>query len=222
MGAIIRSEILGLEGQVIKEVQYTDEGGIRIVCNRDKRRRPCDHQTGRPGLTDRYLRRTIDDVPLMGRRCQIEIEYVQMMVSQTTARVESLPFVAPGARITRRYGRMIAGMARHMPVSAVARHTGMSWDRTKAIECAYLKETIEIPRPEELSGIRYLGVDEVARAKGHDYFTLVYDLSPGDHYGRIVFIKEGRDAEVFSDFLERLNHECAQGIEAIAMDMGRA
>ena len=43
MGAIIRSEILGLEGQVIKEVQYTDEGGIRIVCNRDKRRRPCDH-----------------------------------------------------------------------------------------------------------------------------------------------------------------------------------
>lgn len=124
--------------------------------------------------------------------------------------------------MTRRYARMIAGMARHMPISVVARHTGLSWDSVRAIECARLAETIELPRPEVLTGIRYPGVDEVARAKGQSYFTLVYDLTPGLTYGRIVYIKEGREAKVFEEFLDRLSQACATGIEAIAMDMGPA
>ena len=41
-----------------------------------------------------------------------------------------------------------------------------------AIDAAFLAETVEPPRPESLAGIRYLGVDEMARAKGHDYLTL--------------------------------------------------
>ena len=223
MGAIIPARILGLEGQVINRVEFKEEaGGLRIICDRDRRRRPVDHRTGLRGLVNRYLRRTIRDVPLMGHPCEIEIEYMQTFLSPAHVRVEALSFVAPGARVTRRYGRMIAGMARHMPISVVARHTGLSWDSVKAIECAHLAETIELPRPEVLTGIRYLGVDEVARAKGQSYFTLVYDLTPGLTYGRIVYIKEGREAKVFEDFLDRLSQECAVGIEAIAMDMGPA
>jgi transposase len=223
MGAIIQSKILGLEGQVINRVEFNEETGrIRIICDRDRRYRPVDHRTGKKGLVNRYWRRTIRDVPLMGHPCEIEIEYIQASLSPTKARVEVLSFLAPGARVTRRYGRMIAGMARHMPISVVARHTGLSWDTVKAIECTHLAETIAIPKPQALTGIRYLGVDEVARAKGQNYFTLVYDLSPGNNYGRIVYIKEGREAKVFSDFLELLSPACAAGIEAIAMDMGPA
>ena len=65
-------------------------------------------------------------------------------------------------------------------------------------------------------------VDEVARAKGQSYFTLVYDLSPGDHYGRILWIKEGRDSAVLLEFLDALSEDCADGIEAVALDMGPA
>jgi len=50
--------------------------------------------------------------------------------------------------------------------------------------------------PQTLEAIRYLGVDEVARAKGQDYLTLVYDLSPGANCGRILWIKQGRDSAV--------------------------
>ena len=57
-----------------------------------------------------------------------------------------------------------------MPISTVATHTGLSWDSVKAIECAHLAETIPISDPKSLEGIRYLGVDEVARAKGQSYF----------------------------------------------------
>jgi transposase len=109
-----------------------------------------------------------------------------------------------------------------MPISAVARHTGLSWDAVKAIECAHLAETIPIPRPQTLTGIRDLGVDEVARAKGQSYFTRVYDLSPGTNYGRILWVKEGRTGAVLLEFLDALSQECADGIEAVALDMGPA
>jgi transposase len=223
MGAVIPAKILELEGQVIKDVVFNEETGrVRIVCGRDRRRRPVDHRTGRRGQINRLLRRTVLDVPLGGHPCEVEIEYAQTFLSPGHVRVEALPFVCPKARVTKRYARLIAGMARHMPLSVVARHTGLSWDSVKAIEGAYLAETIPIPRPQTLADIRYLGVDEVARAKGQSYFTLVYDLSPGANHGRILWIKEGREAAVLLEFLDALSRECADGIQAVALDMGPA
>ena len=223
MGAVIPAKILGLEGQVIKDVVFNEESGrVRVICDRDRRRRPVEHRTGRRGSVNRLLRRTVLDVPLCGHLCEIEIEYAETFLSPGHVRVEQLAFVAPKARVTKRYARLIAGMARHMPISTVARHTGLSWDSVKAIECAHLAETIPIPRPQTLIGIRYLGVDEVARAKGQSYFTLVYDLSPGTNYGRILWVKEGRESAVLLEFLDALSQECAEGIEAVALDMGPA
>ncbi len=223
MGAVIPAKILGLEGQVIKNVLFDEVSGrVRVVCNRDRRRRPVDHRTGRTGAVNRLLRRIVLDVPLGGWPCEIEIEYAETFLSFGQVRVERLPFVSPGVRVTRRYARLIAGMARHMPISTVARHTGLSWDAVKAIECAHLAETIPIPDPKRLEGIRYLGVDEVARAKGQSYFTLVYDLSPGTDYGRILWVREGRESTVLLEFLDALSQACADGIEAVALDMGPA
>lgn len=65
MGAVIPAKILGLEGQVIKNVLFDDESGrVRVVCDRDRRRRPVDHRTGRTGSVNRLLRRTVLDVPV--------------------------------------------------------------------------------------------------------------------------------------------------------------
>lgn len=223
MGAVIPAKILGLEGQVIKDVVFNEESGrVRVICDRDRRRRPVDHRTGRRGSVNRLLRRTVLDVPLGGHRCEIEIEYAETFLSPGHVRVEALSFVSPMARVTKRFARLIAGMARHMPISTVARHTGLSWDSVKAIECAHLAETMPIPQPQTLEAIRYLGVDEVARTKGQSYFTLVYDLSPGPHYGRILWVKEGRDSAVLLEFLDNLSQDCAGGIEAVALDMGPA
>ena len=103
-----------------------------------------------------------------------------------------------------------------------AGYTGLSWDSVKAIECAHLAETIPIPDPRSIEGIRYLGVDVVARAKGQSYFTPVYDLSPGERYGRILWVKEGRESAVLLEFLDALSEACTDGIEAVAFDMGPA
>lgn len=223
MGAVITAKILGLEGQVIKSVVFDEESGrVQGICDRDRSRRPVDHRTGRREQVNRLLRRTVRDVPIGGWPCEVEIEYAETFLSPGQVRVEQLPFVCPKARLTKRLARMIAGMARHIPISTAPRHFCLSWDSVKAIECAHLAETIPIPRPQTLVGIRYLGVDEVAHAKGQSYFILVYDLLPGAHYGRILWVKEGRGSAVLLEFLDDRFQECAAGIEAVALDMGPA
>ncbi len=223
MGATIPVGIMGYQGQVIKDIRVDEAAGkVNIVCNRDRRRRPVDARSGRAGSVHRFKRRTIRDIPLAGYACEVEIEYAETYLSPSNIRVEALPFVAPKARVTRRYARLISGLCRHMPISTVSLHTGLRWGSVKAIDVAHMSETISMPHPQTLSGIRYLGVDEVARAKGHDYLTLVYDLSPGENCGKLLWVKEGRDAAVLCEFLDTLSEECATGIEAVAIDMGLA
>jgi transposase len=58
----------------------------------------------------------------------------------------------------------------------------------------------------------------VARAKGHDYMTVVYDMVEG----HLIWVQTGRTSDVFSSFLKQLQPETAKNIEAVAMDMGLA
>ena len=63
--------------------------------------------------------------------------------------------------------------------------------------------------PEKLKDLKHIGVDEVARAKGHDYMTVIYDMVKG----HLIGVETGRTSEVFSAFLKRLPKETAEGIE---------
>lgn len=105
-----------------------------------------------------------------------------------------------------------------MTISAVAKHFGLRWETVKNIDKIYLQDTLPSLIPEELTNLKYLGVDEVAKAKGHDYMTLVYDLGSG----QLIWVHPGRTAEVFSQFLKALLNTTKQGILAVAMDMGLA
>ena len=78
--------------------------------------------------------------------------------------------------MTTRYARLIAGWPGACRCRRWRVMPGLSWISVKAIECAHLAETMPIPPPRTLAGIRYLGVDEVARARA-SYFTLAYDLA---------------------------------------------
>lgn len=218
MGTVNLVPFLELRGQVVETVEWDhDAGEIKVRCNRDRRFNATEHGTGRPGGVERYLRRTIMDVPLAGKRCLVDIEYVQVFVHNRTP-VEGLSFVEPGQRVTNRMANLVSALCRHMTISAVARYTGLSWDTVKNLDKRCLAKQLPPLRPELLEGLRLIGVDEVARAKGHDYLTLVYDMVSGD----LIWIKKGRTAEVFGEFLQALSFECAEGIEAVAMDMGLA
>jgi len=129
--------------------------------------------------------------------------------------MERLSFVEPGHGFTRRYARFISQLARHMSIAARAAYTGLAWRTVKAMDERALKRDLPALDPGALTGLRHLGVDEVARAKGQDYLTIVYDLDSGDR----VWVTEGRRKTDLLEFFDRLDEPVAQGIEAVAMDM---
>jgi len=213
----IQRDILGLKGQRVNQIKLDEqEKQLVIHCNRDRRRNAIDPVTGQKGTVNRYVRRQVRDIPLLGYPCVIEIELAQVFISKNERRMESCEFVDKGWRFTRRFCRLISGLCRHMSIQAVSRHLGLRWETVKNIDKAYLEETLPALDPTQLTGLKYLGVDEVARAKGHDYMTVIYDMVEG----HLIGVETGRTADVFSGFLKQLPLETAAKIEAVAMDMG--
>ena len=219
MGIDIQRDILGLNGQCVNEIKLDEERQQLIIyCRRDRRRNAIDPVTGQKGTVNRYVRRQVRDVPLFGYPCIIEFELAQVFISKNERRMERCEFVDKGWRFTRRLCRMISGLCRHMSIQAVSRHLGVRWETVKNIDKTYLEETLPALDPTQLTGLKYIGVDEVARAKGHDYMTVIYDMVEG----HLIGVETGRTADVFSGFLKQLPSETAAKIEAVAMDMGPA
>ena len=219
MGIDIQRDILGLNGQCVNEIKLDEERQQLIIyCRRDRRRNAIDPVTGQKGTVNRYVRRQVRDVPLFGYPCIIEFELAQVFISKNERRMERCEFVDKGWRFTRRLCRMISGLCRHMSIQAVSKHLGVRWETVKNIDKTYLEETLPALDPTQLTGLKYIGVDEVARAKGHDYMTVIYDMVEG----HLIGVETGRTADVFSGFLKQLPSETAAKIEAVAMDMGPA
>jgi len=174
-----------------------------------------DPITGRKGTVNQYVRRQVRDIPLFGLPCLLEIELAQVWISQNERRLERSEFVDKGCRYTKRFCRLVSGLCRHMSIQAVSRHLGVRWETVKKMDKYYLESTLPALDPGQLSRLKYIGVDEVARAKGHDYMTVIYDMVAG----HLIGVETGRTAEVLSGFLKRLPAETADKIEAVAMDM---
>lgn len=219
MGLGISTKILGLNGQKIKEIKLNKERDEVIIhCVRDKRRKVIDPLTQVKGTVNQYIKRQVKDIPIFGRPCQIEIELAQVITGNNIRRIEACDFVDKKSRVTHRFGHMISGLCRHMSIQAVSKHLNLSWRTVKNIDQAYLTHHLPALEPSQLSDLKYIGVDEVARAKGHDYMTVIYDMCSG----YLIGVETGRTSAVFSQFLNRIPKEVRDKIEAVAMDMGPA
>ena len=128
---------------------------------------------------------------------------------------ERLPFEMPGHRMTRRFFERLAALCTRLPVYEVAAMAGLSWDTVFRID----KEAIELAlggREVGLEGLRWIGVDEVSRTGGHDYFTIVTDLETA----RVVYIGDGKGERGLRPFLERLGKPGRRRIRLTASDLG--
>jgi transposase len=219
MSISIPKSILELKGQCVNTIrcnEYTNT--ITISCRRDKRFTPIDSVTYQPGTINCHVRRVVHDIPFLDYRLQIEVELAQVLTVDGKRHIERCTFVDKGCYYTKRFCRLISGLCRHMTISAVAKHFGLRWETVKNIDKTYLQDTLPSLNPEELTDLKYLGVDEVARAKGHDYMTLVYNLESG----QLVWVQAGRTSDTLSQFLKMLPEATKKGILAVAMDMGPA
>lgn len=88
----------------------------------------------------------------------------------------------------------------------------MSWDEVwhileKAVKRGQLRKRNKVPE--------YIGIDEKAFRKGHDYMTIVYDI-----YGKNVeFVSDGRTKESIKSYYIQYSREQLNSIKAVSMDM---
>ena len=122
-----------------------------------------------------------------------------------------IKFAEPGRRYTRRFERYVLDLSKHMTMTRVAHHLGISWHTVKEIHKRYLQRRFSYP---PLSGLQRIAVDEISIGHGHRYLTVVLDL---DH-GAVVFVGEGKGADALGPFLRRLKASRAR-IRAVAMDI---
>lgn len=130
-------------------------------------------------------------------------------------RVERLPFAMPGFRMTRRFFERVAALCTRMPIYMVAKMAGLAWDTVARVD----KHAIELALPDlshRLSGLRWMGVDEVSRTGGHDYFTIVTNLETGC----VVWIGDGKGQKGLAPFFQELGRKARRRIRGAVSDLG--
>ena len=214
----LSSALFSLKGQCVQS--FSIEKGtdsVLVRCCRDRRFKVEEPRTGRLCTVDHYGRRRVQDLPVSGHPCRIEVELAQTRDKDGRRLIEATEYVARGARYTKRFCQFISGLCRYMSIHAVSKHLGIRWETVKNIDKEYLHSTLPGLEPEKLNNLIHIGVDEVARAKRHDYMTVVYDLVSG----HLIWVEHGRKSAILISFFKQLSTATRDGIKAVSMDMGQ-
>ena len=123
-----------------------------------------------------------------------------------------LPWAEPHARFTALFERLAIDLLRETSVEGATRILRISWEEAwHILERAVARGlTAKENRP-----VTYLGVDEVAIARGHKYMTVVCDIEGGT----VEHVAEDRKQESLDSYFKRLSPEQLAAIEGVAVDM---
>jgi len=191
-----------------------DTAGLAVELAPDLRFSP---RCGRCGARGRYRDtravRHFRHVPLWG--IPVELLYEPRRVSCERCQgvhVEAMPWVAGKQRFTRALMVTLATWTRVLPWQQVARLFRCSWGTVKkAVETAVEYGLAH----RDLSGVIYVGIDEISRKKGHVYVTNVYDLQSK----RLLWSGADRKEQTLEAFFDFLGAEKSAAIEGICCDM---
>jgi transposase len=211
---------LGLQGfEVVAVVhaRHRRRGGVKVVR---VERRAGQHEC--PDCGRRHERGLFTEpVPIWLRDCSLgdvetylEVEPVRLACCGGT-RVERLPFAMPGFRMTRRFFERLAALCTRLPVAAVAAMAQLSWETVARVDRRAMALALG-DRTAALQGLRWIGVDEVSRTGGRQYFTIVTDLATG----RVVWIGDGKGRKGLLPFLRALGPRGRRQIRGVVSDLG--
>jgi len=129
--------------------------------------------------------------------------------------LESLPFVAEGARVSQSLASLVAELCKVMTVKAVAIFQSLHRGTVKTLDKLAM-EAVQASRP--LDGITVVGIDEIAVGKGQTYWHLVSALE-GPRGPELLFVGEGRKERHLAKFWKWFGKDRARGITHGVIDM---
>lgn len=159
--------------------------------------------------------RAVRDLPILDARTWLMLPRRRVRCPRCGPKLERLSWLARYARVTRRLAESVARLCQVLPIKHVAAFFGLGWDAVKAIDKRHLAETLG---PIDLSGVRFLALDEFAIQKGHRYATVIIDPT----VKKVLWVGRGRGREDIRPFFELLGADGCNRIRAVAMDMSAA
>lgn len=187
------------------EVPVRPRRGSRPVCS------GC-HRRG-PGY-DRLKPRRFEFVPLWGLAVFFVYAMRRVACPQCGVTVEEVPWGDGECRLTKTYRWFLAAWAKRMSWQEVARAFGTSWQSVfRSVKYAVFWGLVH----REWGSIEAIGIDEIARRKGHHYLTLVYQIDEGCK--RLLWISRDRTGESLRGFFRAAGDEVAAGLRFICSDM---
>jgi transposase len=124
----------------------------------------------------------------------------------------TVPWALPGSRFTLPFERHAIDTLLETDVLGGARLLKLSWDEAWHL----MERAVERgQKAKKRRVIPYLGVDEKAVARRHQYVTMVCDLKRGT----VEYLAENREKTSLDAYYASLSEEQLEGIQAVAMDM---
>lgn len=156
-------------------------------------------------------------VPLWGVAVVLVYAMRRIDCPRCGVRIERVPWAEGKSPTSRAMQLFLSRWARWLSWKKVAEAFGVSWETVfRSVEAVVAHGLAH----RDLSGIEAIGVDEVARRKGHRYLTLVYQIDAGCR--RLLHVAEGRSARSLLGFFRVLGRERTASIRYVCSDMWKA
>lgn len=193
-----------------------ESGRLTIhIERRGVRRYACSRCGRRTGRVRSSRERTWDDLPWAAHHVTLVYRQRRIVCRTCGVRTERIEFADPKARITRRLRQQIGLDCQSMPTSHAAIRHGVSWDKARRAEQAFLAEwdrTRVKRRP------RHIGLDEIQRGKGQRFWTVLSDVV----HGEVIGLRQDRtEATATALLAEDLSARQRAAVDAVCTDMHR-
>jgi transposase len=209
--SIVR-KTLGLKRHCVKKaiekgseivVYLEHDRRCKLVCSSCKRK--C------PGY-DRVKERRWKHVPMWGFSITLVYAPRRVKCPDCGIRVEEIPWTKGKSPISLPLTVVLATWSKILAWNVVGQIYGFHWNTVRKA----VKDVVDYGlENRDLSGLLYIGVDEISRKKGHVYHTQVYDLMEKT----LIWSGEDRTSETLKEFFDYLGEDNCKSIEAICCDM---
>jgi transposase len=217
----ILNRVVDFKSFVIGEAKFEEQsiGNYALIVQIEPRKNGLIHCSGcgEPGsFYDRLKERRFEFIPLWGFAVFLAYRMRRVKCEQCGVKVEMVPWCDGKHQLTEDYIWFLAKWAKRLSWSEVALIFGTSWDSV----CRSVEYAVEWGlKHRDLNGITAIGIDEVARSKGHKYLTLVYEIGP---LKRLLAVAEDRTEASLRSCLDSLGDSVCKGIQFVCSDMWKA
>jgi transposase len=209
-----------IKGFVYGRTRFADKQTKEIIVeirNRIGSRGSCSICGRRCAGYDHLPKRLFAFIPIWN--IAVNLEYAPRRVNCPLhgVVVESLPWVDGKHHTTTAFQVFLSQWARLLSWQEVARRFGTTWDTVWSSIITVVDYGLA---HRDLSGVKSIGVDELAIWVGHNYVTLVYQIDAGAR--RLLWIGKDRTAKTLLRFFQMFGAERSALIQYVCSDMWKA